>query len=304
MNVFSITSETGFLKSVVLGIADRLGPPPTTANCYDPVSLNNIVAQTYPKEQQLIAQLSKFEEVLMKHDVEVYRPRVFANCNQIFARDVGFVVDDFFVKSNILPQRNREFNGLSNILSKFNPQKIKTPPSDVHIEGGDVIVWKDFLFVGCYKGADYASTITARTNEAAVLWLKEVFPQKQVIPIYLIKSNTDPFQNVLHLDCCFQPIGENMAILYVNGFSDPKQALDIVEQFGQEQVFLLSAQEAVQLQSNLFSISPKVIISDPRFERLNHWLRKKGMLVEEVAYHFVGKLGGLFRCTTLPLNRI
>jgi len=50
-------------------------------------------------------------------------------------------------------------------------------------------------------------------------------------------------------------------------------------------------------------ISPDVIISHSKFKRLNKWLRDKGVLVEEVDYTNVSKMSGLFRCSTLPLNR-
>jgi N-dimethylarginine dimethylaminohydrolase len=55
--------------------------------------------------------------------------------------------------------------------------------------------------------------------------------------------------------------------------------------------------------SNIFSISPNVVISDSRFSRLNKWLKQKDILVEEVNYLEISKMGGLFRCSTLPLIR-
>ena len=44
------------------------------------------------------------------------------------------------------------------------PEKVITPPADVHIEGGDVMPWNDHIFIGTYKGADYKEQVTARTN--------------------------------------------------------------------------------------------------------------------------------------------
>jgi arginine deiminase len=29
------------------------------------------------------------------------------------------------------------------------------PPEEVHIEGGDVMLWDDHIFIGTYKGSDY-----------------------------------------------------------------------------------------------------------------------------------------------------
>jgi arginine deiminase len=42
--------------------------------------------------------------------------------------------------------------------------KVVRPPDEVHIEGGDVMLWDDHIFIGTYKGSDYKDYITARTN--------------------------------------------------------------------------------------------------------------------------------------------
>jgi hypothetical protein len=52
------------------------------------------------------------------------------------------------------------------------------PPEEVHIEGGDVMLW-NYIFVGTYKGSDYKN-ITARTNLQGVQYLKDLFPNKIV----------------------------------------------------------------------------------------------------------------------------
>jgi N-dimethylarginine dimethylaminohydrolase len=57
------------------------------------------------------------------------------------------------------------------------------------------------------------------------------------------------------------------------------------------------------MNSNVFSISENVIISEQNFSRLNTWLRKEGFTVEEVPYAEIAKQEGLLRCSTMPLNR-
>ena len=68
-------------------------------------------------------------------------------------------------------------------------------------------------------------------------------------------------------------------------------------------VFEIDEKEMFAMQSNVFSISEKVIISEVKFTRLNTWLRAKGFTVETVAYAEIAKQEGLLRCTTLPLIR-
>ena len=57
------------------------------------------------------------------------------------------------------------------------------------------------------------------------------------------------------------------------------------------------------MNSNIFSISEEIIISERNFTRLNHWLRDNNILVEEVSYSEIAKQEGLLRCSTLPLIR-
>ncbi|MEO1548760.1 MAG: arginine deiminase family protein, partial [Bacteroidota bacterium] len=64
-----------------------------------------------------------------------------------------------------------------------------------------------------------------------------------------------------------------------------------------------SADEMYQMYSNVFSISPEVVVSEQNFTRLNTWLREQGFIVEEIPYAEIAKQEGLLRCSTLPLVR-
>ena len=103
-----VTDETSRLKAVILGTAQSNGPTPTIDEAYDPKSLEHIKAGTYPVEKDMINEMEAFNEVFKKYNVEVYRPEIIENYNQIFSRDIGFVIDDVFIKANILPDRERE----------------------------------------------------------------------------------------------------------------------------------------------------------------------------------------------------
>jgi hypothetical protein len=50
--------------------------------------------------------------------------------------------------------------------------KVVRPPDEVHIEGGDVMLWDDHIFV--YKGSDYKDYITARTNRKGPIYKRVV----------------------------------------------------------------------------------------------------------------------------------
>jgi N-dimethylarginine dimethylaminohydrolase len=207
------------------------------------------------------------------------------------------------IKANILPEREKEYLAIKDVLEQIDAKKIIQLPEECHIEGGDVMPWNEYIFVGTYSGADYADYITARTNMDAVIAIQELFPHKIVKPFELRKSNTDPKENALHLDCCFQPIGKNKAILHRNGFLIEREYDWLLNYFGKENVFEITKEEMYSMNSNVFSISENVIISEQNFSRLNTWLRKEGFTVEEVPYAEIAKQEGLLRCSTMPLNR-
>jgi N-dimethylarginine dimethylaminohydrolase len=299
----NIKDETSPLKKVILGIAKDNGPVPALEDAYDPKSVEHIKAGTYPKEPDMIKEMEAFNEVFQKYNVKVYRPEILKDCNQIFSRDIAFVIDDYFFKSNILPDREKELEAIEYIIKQMNPTKVIRPPKEVHIEGGDVMLWDGHIFIGTYKGADYSDFITARTNMKGVNYIKEMFPNKIVKEFDLQKSNTIARDNALHLDCCFQPVGKDKAIIHKEGFRDPKDYDYLAALFGKENLFHIDKNEMYHMNSNIFSIAPDVVVSERNFTRLNQWLTSCGITVEEIPYAEIAKQEGLLRCSTMPLLR-
>ncbi len=299
----NIKNETSRLRAVILGTAQSNGPVPEPDECYDPKSRQHVLAGTYPKEEDMILEMEAVANVFKKYDVKVYRPDVIKNYNQIFARDIAFIIEDKFVIANILPDRDREIQAIKHVWEQIAPENIIRLPEECHIEGGDVMPWNDYIFIGVYSGPDYPDYITARTNMDAVIAIQELFPDKMVKSFELRKSNTDPKENALHLDCCFQPIGNDMAIIHKNGFLVAEEYQWLINFFGRENVFEIDKDEMYYMNSNIFSISEEVIISERNFTRLNTWLRSKGFTVEEVPYAEIAKQEGLLRCSTMPLTR-
>ena len=299
----NIKNETSRLRAVVLGVAKSNGPTPSIEEAYDPKSLEHILAGTYPKEEDMTFEMDAFNQVFEKYNITVFRPQIIENYNQIFARDIGFVIEDIFIKSNILPDRVRELDAIQYIIDQINPLKVVIPPEEVHIEGGDVMLWNDSIFIGTYKGSDYKDYITARTNKEGVQFIKDLFPNKKVKEFDLIKSKIEARDNALHLDCCFQPVGENKGIIYKRGFREEADYLFLVQLFGKENLFHLTREEMYYMNSNVFSIDTNVVVSEKNFIRLNNWLRANGFIVEEIPYAEIAKQEGLLRCSTLPLIR-
>ncbi len=298
-----ITNEVARLRAVILGTAESNGPTPKLEDTYDPKSAEHIKAGTYPKEADMTKEMEAVAAIFEKYGVKVYRPHVLQDYNQIFSRDIAFVIEDKIIISNILPDREREIDAIEHVWSQVPKERRIILPEAAHIEGGDVMPWGDYIFVGTYRGEDYPDYITARTNMEAVRCLQDLFPRKTVKSFNLRKSNTIAQDNALHLDCCFQPIGKNKCIIHKEGFLDEEEYKWLVDFFGKDNCFHITKEEMYQMNSNVFSISESVIISERNFTRLNTWLRSEGFTVEEVSYAEISKQEGLLRCSTMPLIR-
>ena len=297
-----VDNEYSALKSVILGLAEDMGDPPKVFDVYDPRSLYHIKNNSYPSEVDVKKDVESFYKILIKHNVDVLRPDNIKNCNQVFARDLGFTISNIFFQSNIVPNREEELIGVSGIINNLDAGVVKLPDY-MHIEGGDVVIHNDKLFIGTYSGEDYSELITARTNQESISYLEKMIPSKEIMSINIKKSNTDVFENVLHLDCCFQPIGKRKAIICPDSFVNKSDVEYLIAYFGKKNTYLAYGQEAYMLISNLLVISPKVIVSDKRFSKINTWLERNDFLVEKISYKNVSKMSGLFRCSTLPLLR-
>ena len=300
----NIKNETGRLKSVVLGQPNSLGAVPTLEESYDAKSYDTIQKGIYPTEKDVIDEMSEFEKILKKHDVKVFRPEIIKDYNQVFARDVAFVIEDKMIISNVIADRADEQEAYRKIFEEVKWRDIINLPDTAHIEGGDVIVWNDFIFIGTCFSEDYRNFKTARTNEYAINILKEYFPKKRILDFELKKNDREPYSGILHLDCTFNPVGTDKCIIYKNGFVDESDYLLILDIFGEENCFHVTDEEMFEMNPNIFSISQKIVVSDQAFTRMNDHLRNEwGMTVEEIPYREISKMGGLLRCSTLPLVR-
>ncbi|MFV0195643.1 arginine deiminase-related protein [Empedobacter falsenii] len=300
----NVQNETAQLQTVVLGRAESNGVNPTLDQTFDAKSYETVKNNDYPKEEKLIEEMSEFEQVLKKYEVEVLRPTLIENCNQVFSRDVGFVIEDEFFIANIIPERFEELQAYRDIKRLFKGNKINALPEEVYVEGGDVILYNDYIFVGTYKQADFKQFKTGRTNVQFVEYIKAKFPNKKVLDFELKKNDQDPYEGILHLDCTFNPVGKDKAIIYKDGFLFEYEYQQIVDIFGKENLFEVTKEEMYWMNPNVFSISPEVVVSEKNFTRLNDHLENVwNIKVERINYREVSKMGGLLRCSTMPLIR-
>ena len=303
MITLNIQNETAQLEAVVLGIANSFGGTPSLEACYDPKSKEHVKAGTFPTEDSIIPEMKAVCSVLEKHGVKVYRPKEIEGLNQIFARDIAFVIDDKMVLPNIIDDRADELKAIQAVIDEIDTLQLMKMPQEARAEGGDVMIWNEYLFIGYSEEEDFEKYQVARTNKEGVAFLQTSFPNRKVKAFELKKSDINARENALHLDCCFQPIGNKQAILFEDGFKNSEDVAFLVDYFGEENIIRITREEMYEMNSNVFSISPKVIISEKGFVRLNSELRNRGFQVEEVPYAEIAKMEGLLRCSTMPLRR-
>lgn len=282
-----ITSETNRLKSVILGIGTDQGKPYEI----NPVAKMHKAKGTYPSAEDIQEEIAEAKSVLESAGVEVIQPRNLAEKKQIFTRDIGFVINNKFVIANMKePLRQGEIEGIDFVLEQINPEDIIRVPEGATIEGGDVLVHGEHVFVG----------ISKRTNQAGFDFLKSQFPKRQFHAMELVVSD-DPYENILHLDCAFQPVGESFAIFYEEGFVNKPEI--IFQLFGEQNLIRVNQDEKNQMFPNVFSIGPKDVVIEKDFSRLIKELEIRGITCHPVKYSETSKLSGLLRCSTLPLIR-
>ncbi len=242
----SIHNEYGTLRVVVVGRADALGHAPTLEECYDARSFESVQLDSYPNQEDCKLEIEHFVDQLKAHGVEVHRPEGLPNLNQIFSRDVAFVIDDQLVMPNVIEDRSEEQHAYDAVIDRIPSSQIIMMPSGCHAEGGDVLVHNNYVFVGVSSDEDFERYQTARTNYQGFEYLQDEFPQFEFKGFELHKHDRDPRAGSLHLDCAFQPIG-NGALLCPKLFKNEADIAFLRSHFGADNLFECTPEEAYML---------------------------------------------------------
>ena len=175
-------------------------------------------------------------------------------------------------------------------------------PGGCYAEGGDVIVHEPFVVVGVSNEVTFNKYKTARTNKAGLDYLQDEFPAYDFKGFELLKSDVDPRKGSLHLDCAFQPLGDAL-LLAPDLFKNAADVMWIESHFGTDNIFYCTDDEAYDLHTNVFSIGPKEVLISAAAGRLKNWLEERSYTVHTIIYDEIVKMGGLLRCSTMPLER-
>ena len=299
-----IQNEYGRLDTVVVGLAMRMGGVPKLEECYDARSFEAVKLGVFPEEKDCMLQLKGLIEILESNGVKVLRPSLIHSLNQVFARDIAFVIEDQYIIPNVIADRSEERGAMAEIEETIPSGNIIMMPSGCYAEGGDVIVDNDYVLVGVSDDHTFENYKTARTNYRGMDYLADEFPAKEFKGFELHKDDHDPLKGSLHLDCAFQPIGGGGALIAPHLFKNESDVQWLIERYGEMNVYSCSPEEAYSLGTNVFSFSPKDVIVSAKCGAMQGWLKERGLNVHSVVYDEIVKMGGLLRCTTMPLKRV
>lgn len=246
-----------------------------------------------PVDKEYLNQQKRLVHILNKYDVEIMMSK---KCNdtkyQMFIRDPFIVIGDKILISYMKEDMRRlEYGSADEILDKIENFKKIYLSEDIVIEGGDIIVHNDMIFVGQNGN---------RTNEKGLEFLRETFSSNyKIIPLVMINpSKNIPF---VHLDCLFNPISLDTAILYKEGL-DEKSLNKIKRLFSN--IICIDSEEQNELATNVLSLGNNVIIVQKRHDKLIRNLEDNGFKVEAMDMYDTVKDTGYSRCLTCPLERI
>jgi N-dimethylarginine dimethylaminohydrolase len=274
-------SETGRLRKVVMC-------PPAFFEIVEPT---NAIQRLYysdglsPPEPLLMVQQHRgLVRILQEEGVEVeLLPLVPSLPFQHATRDVGVVIGDTILLSNLKERTRRlETQVAEPVLQQYKLRILV--PERGFVEGGDVIVDNDRLWVG----------LGARTDEWGAEFLHRTFGRDyDVIPLRF-----DP--NYTHLDTVFDVLSQGHALLYEPAF-EPSSLQSIREAY--PSIVSLTDKEQQNAGANVLCLSPDKVISIAENPSVNEQLAQLGFEVVTLSYSEVIKSGGSVRCDTLPVER-
>lgn len=285
---FKQFSETGLLKEVIIGRYQGY----CAEDAYVEI-VNEDQKKGLPQLRDLEREFEAFKNVLADRGVRVLEPDYVGKFvyDQLTPRDIGVTIGEKFVLCNMARSSRRyESAGIFKHLQKREgeePNILLPRPHDALLEGGDIVVDKGKIYVG----------ISQRSNPKGFEFLKENFSEFEVVPVYC--QSIEEGENVLHLDCTFNPVGREHALIYPDGFSEIPPAMREYEWIE------VTKQEQAALATNVLSLSREAVVARDHesCQRVNDLLRKSGVEVIEVPFNAAPATGGSFRCCTLPLVR-
>ncbi|MGL4849000.1 MAG: dimethylarginine dimethylaminohydrolase family protein [Clostridium sp.] len=227
-------------------------------------------------------QYNNFINLLINEDVNIQFLNPIYGKNQVFTRDIGFVIHDIFFISKIKnSHRRKETLAITDFLSN---KYTKIYKFHNFIEGGDVIIHDKVIFIG----------LSSRTSIDAVYelqnYLDSINKPFKVLPI---RFN---YKKMLHLDCVFNILYHNHALI-----SNYVYDIPLIKKYIKT-LYFIDNKTAKKLGTNFINLGNKRIITSNK--KVFSLLQKLNFKPFYCEYSEIMKAGGSFTCSTLPIFRL
>lgn len=224
-------------------------------------------------------QYNKFINLMSSEGVIIQFLDPIYGANQVFTRDIGFVIEDrMFIAKMSTQDRIEETKALEKYI-KDHHSKIYNMKNN--IEGGDVIIHDCYIFIGLSK----------RTNIEAVYELQNYINEQnmgyKVIPINFNK------EKMLHLDCVFNILDKDDCI--ISNYVYDKEEIEKI----MKNCYYIDDKTTEELGTNIISLGDKKIVTSNK--TVFNMLKYSGFKVFYLDYSEILKAGGGFACSILPI---
>lgn len=229
---------------------------------------------------KVFEQYNNFVNLIIDQGVKVQFLDVINSTEQIFTRDIGFVIKDmFFVSKPKTPERAREIGPLLKFIERHN---LKHYIMQNSIEGGDVVHYDSIVFIG----------VGDRTNNEAAAEVQKVLNDNNMeVTVVPIKFDT----NKIHLDCTFNTLDKDSCVI-----TDYVYDVDIIKKHIKNCIKMEKA-EADELGVNFIYMGDKKVITNS--EGTRKLLNSNGFEAYFTDYSEIIKASGSLGCCTLSILR-
>lgn len=225
-------------------------------------------------------QYNKYINYLIENNVKPIFINITKSSKQVYIKDIAFVIENVLFISNMsLKERKVEIEPIKKLALE---EKLDYYIMQNNIEGGDVVVGDNVIFVG----------LSSRTNLHSIEELKKVLIFKG-IKKEVISINFD--NSMLHLDCVFSLIGKESAL--VSPYVYDKE---VIEKYIKN-IIDVTKEEADNFATNIVYLGDKKLVTSNI--SIGNKLKKLGYYVKILDYTEIVKGEGSVDCSTLDLLR-
>jgi N-dimethylarginine dimethylaminohydrolase len=272
-----VASEYASLRAVVMAT-------PRHFRVIEPVNATQerFFGSAPPVVAALVREQRAFSSLLESRGVRIYWADELPEAPlQLNTRDVGAVVGDCYIRGRMRkPIRAAEPAAVETILAEFEGRRAAVTAG--YFEGGDLVLGGKDVFLG----------VGERTDRTGAGEVASFLPQG----VRLHQLELAP--RILHLDVVLTILGEKTALIYRDGL---RQIPDVLPR--EYDLIEVTAEEQERLATNVFCVDPRTVVADERNERVAALLAARGFEVHLLPFAETTKIGGAFRCMTLPLVR-